>query len=505
MSSLKKLAGDTAVYGLSSILGRMVNFLLVPFYTGLDFADHPRVTTAQFGVINEFYSYVAFLNIIYLFGMETAFFRFAEKSKSQEAFNAALSQIFIVAIGLSSCFLIFAEPLANLLDYPEKANYIRYLAIVLAIDAIVAIPFARLRRERKAKKFALVKLINIFLNVGLNIFFITICFDIFHGQYLTGFQTSVRAFYNPELKVAYIFLANLIANAFMIIMLMGSYRGFRFNFNRQYRIPMFRYAYPLVFVGLAGMVNEVIDRVLLKEITPGHLYPGKSNQDVVGVYSAAYKLSIFIALVNQAFRYAAEPFFFSKAKDRNAPEVFAAVMKWYIIACVLMLLVVSVFRDVIGLALLRDASFREGLYIVPILLLAQVFLGIYYNLSVWYKLTDKTKYGTYISVWGAVVTLGLNYLLIPVVGYLGSAITTLVCYFSMVVVSYYYGQKYFPVPYQLKSALFYLALVSMLIALTYLELAESFWTNQLLNAAIVLFFLAFAYLRERRNLPTRKT
>lgn len=425
MSIAKKLVGQTAAYGLSSIVGRALNYLLVPLYTAVFLPE-------EYGVVTYLYAFVAFFNILYTYGMETAYFRFANKPDTNQhrLYNQVLSLIICSSIVFTAVLILASGAIASYIGYPDQQEYIIWLALVLAIDAIVAIPFARLRLEGRPMKFTSIKLSNILLTVGANMFFLVLCRNIYQGEYLQGLRPLVERIYNPDFGVGYIFLINLVANALLIPMLWREFRDFRFSLNREVLQPMWLYAYPLLFMGLAGMVNEVIDRILLERWLPESFYPDMSNMAAVGVYGACYKLSIFMTLAIQAFRYAAEPFFFSQSGDRNSPTTFALVMKWFVIVCAFIFLFISANLEDFAL-LLRSPQYREGIMVVPVLLLANLFLGVYYNLSVWFKLTDKTKYGTYISFGGAAVTILFNLLLIPVLGYMGSAVATLVCYFSI--------------------------------------------------------------------------
>ncbi|MDQ3537068.1 MAG: oligosaccharide flippase family protein, partial [Bacteroidota bacterium] len=428
MSQIKNLAGQTALYGLSSIVGRSLGFLLVPFYTAV-------LTKADFGIYAELYAYIAFLNILYLFGMETTFFRFANKDKTLEEsiFNQAQSYVIVAAIIFSFAIIILSKPIASLLQYPQNYDYVIFLALILLTDNILAIPFARLRLNNKAGRFAFIKIFSIVFTISLNLFFLVFCRKIYLGEFLPALQPVINLIYVPGFEVGYILLSNLIANAFQFPLLLGAFSGFSFSLNTSVLKPMLKYSYPLMFMGLAGMVNEVIDRILLKFILPEEIYPELTNQEVIGIYSACYKLSMFMTLAIQAFRYAADPFFFGKAQDKNAPDLFAKVMKYFIIVCSLIFLVVSINLDLVGL-LLRDPSYRQGLMIVPVLLMANLFLGIYYNQSIWFKLTDKTHLGTLLSFTGAAITIAANVILIPIWGYMGSAVATLICYFSMALI-----------------------------------------------------------------------
>ncbi|WP_266203105.1 lipopolysaccharide biosynthesis protein [Pontibacter kalidii] len=495
MSIAKKLVGQTAAYGLSSIVGRALNYLLVPVYTAV-------FLPAEYGVVSYLYAFVGFFNILYTYGMETAFFRFANKpgADQRRLYNQVLSLILGSSTVFTTILILASGAIADYKDYsPQEQNYIVWLALILAIDAIVAIPFAWLRLQNKAVKFASIKLANILITVGANLFFLIVCRSIYEGEYLQELRPLVSYIYNPDLGIGYIFLINLVANALLIPLLWREFSIFRFEFNKEQLRPMLTYAYPLLFMGMAGMVNEVIDRILLEEWLPEGFYPQHSNAAVVGIYSACYKLSIFMTLAIQAFRYAAEPFFFSQAQDKNSPQTFALIMKWFVIVCAFIFLFISANLEDFAL-FLRNPAYREGIMIVPVLLLANLFLGVYYNLSVWFKLTDKTTYGTYISFGGAAITILFNLLLIPVIGYMGSAIATLICYTSMAAVSYVLGHRHYPIPYPVKTILAYVALAAGLVWLALGVDIEDFWLRHAYHLAICAAFLIIVWLRERSRL-----
>ncbi len=492
MSILKKLAGQTALYGLSSMLGRALNFLLVPFYTSI-------LLLSEFGVFTELYSYVATLNVIYLFGMETTYFRFANKDKLKEKETFQYTQTFILILTLffSGSLILFSQSIATLLHYPDKSIYIVWLALIMGIDAITAIPFARLRLENKAGYFASLKLLNIGLNIGLNLFFLLFCKGIYEGNYFQELLPFVKLFYHPSRAVEFIFISNLIANAVMLPLLWKHFAAYRFLWNFEKFKPYLIYAYPLMFMGLAGMVNETLDRQVLKYLLPEGMYPKFTKEEVLGIYGGCYKLSMFMTLAIQSFRYAADPFFFSKAEDKNAPEVFASVMNWFVAFCGFMFLVISVYTDLIGEVLLRQESFKTGLAVVPVLLLANLFLGIYYNLSIWYKLTDKTYWGTWIGIGGAIFTIAGNILLIPIIGYMGAAYTTLGCYFLMALISYFAGNKYFPVPYDLFSIITLIISAIALVVLGSFINTGNFWLNQLTYLILPILYVGIVFYIKR--------
>ncbi|MCP2043245.1 lipopolysaccharide biosynthesis protein [Pontibacter sp. HSC-36F09] len=497
MSIAKKLVGQTAAYGLSSIVGRALNYLLVPVYTRVFLPE-------EYGVVSYLYAFVAFFNVVYTYGMETAFFRFANKPEQEPktVYNRVLSAILVSSTILTGILLLFSQQIADYIGYPEHREYIVWLALVLAIDALVAIPFAWLRHQNKAIKFASIKLANILLTVGANLFFLVLLRHIYEGQYLTSLQPLAAYLYNPDFGVGYIFLINLVANALLLPMLWKELRIFRFRLDVEQLKPMLQYAWPLLFMGLAGMVNEVIDRILLERYLPEGFYPGTSNMAAVGIYSACYKLAIFMTLTIQAFRYAAEPFFFSQAQEKESPQAFALVMKWFVIACAFIYLFISTNLE--DFALLIGPEYHDGLMVVPVLLLANLFLGIYYNLTVWFKLTDKTHFGTYIAFGGAAVTIAFNLLLIPVLGYMGSAIATLLCYIGMALATYLLGNVHYPIPYPVKTILGYIVLATGLVAAAFLVPIEDFWLRHAYHLAICGVFLAVVWFRERSYFLSKK-
>jgi len=463
MSLLKKLAGQTALYGLSSILGRAINFLLVPFYTAV-------LAPVQFGTITELYAYVAFFNIIYLYGMETAYFRFATKENNIEAsvFNQSETTLIFSSLLFSGVLLLLSPVIANGLEYHGHSMYFILLGLILAIDSMMAIPFARLRLQNKAGLFATAKLFNILVNVGSNIFLLVFCKKIADGELYPSLRPFILSFYSEEYFVEYILTSNLLASFLTFFFLLKTFKGFKIDFNWERLKPMLVYAVPMLFIGLAGMVDEMLSRIILKYVLPEGFYPNRTNLEALGIFGACYRLSMFMTLAVQSFRYASDPFFFSQAKDKNAPELFATVMKWFVIVCAFLYVVVSCNLSLFE-KILRNEIYREGILVVPVLLMANLFLGVYYNLSIWYKLTDKTQLGTWISLLGAAITIIANLILIPFFGYMGSAVTTLICYFIMSLISYIWGQKYFPVPYKIGSALFYLtfAVILSILALSY--------------------------------------
>jgi O-antigen/teichoic acid export membrane protein len=329
MSILRKLASQTAVYGVSSIVGRVLTYLLVPIYT-------KAFAAAEYGVVTGLYAYVSFLNVVFTYGMETTFFRFANRpgADRQELYDRVLSLLLLSTAVLTTGMVLLARPLLGLLEIPPgHERYAEWVALILGLDALAAIPFARLRLENRARKFASIKLAGIVANVALNLFFIVLCPAVASGKWLPGLAPLVTRFYDPTVGVGYVFLSNLFASGLTLLLLWRELLDFRFRLNLAFLRPLLGYAYPLMLMGLAGMVNETLDRILLPKWLPDNFYPGQSSLTAVGIYGACYKLSIFMSLVIQAFRYAAEPFFFAQSADRNSPATFALILKWFTLCC----------------------------------------------------------------------------------------------------------------------------------------------------------------------------
>lgn len=447
MNPIRQLASQTAIYGLSSIVARLLNYLLTPLHTAKNV-----FTTEQYGIITEMYSYVAFLIIFLTYGMETAFFRFINKDPERKdlVFATAVKSLFLTSTIFITLAMLFRIPIGEFLRYPQHTEYVVWFAIIVGLDALSTMPMARLRADDKAVRFALVNLTNVLINIGLNLFFLAYCLP----KYQAGDTNAlIDMVYDPEIGVGYVFIANLVASIvkfFMLSPAMLRARGFDSTTLRQ----MLRFSMPLLIVGLGWYVNENFDRIMLKFLLTED-YGETYARSQVGIYGANYKLSIIIMLFIQAFRYAADPFYFSKQRGEGAKELYADIMNYFILIVCTIFLVVTLFIDVFKY-FIPNQAFWVGLGIVPILLMANVFQGIYYNLSFWYKLIDKTHFGAYLALLGAAITLLLNYFLIPIYGYWACAWTTFTAYGSIMVVSYLIGQRYYRVPYRLGSILLYL-------------------------------------------------
>ncbi|AFM04958.1 membrane protein involved in the export of O-antigen and teichoic acid [Bernardetia litoralis DSM 6794] len=503
----KKFLSQTAIYGLTGIIGRLLNYLLTPFYTGIFLPD-------EYGGISVFYAYAALLNVIYTHGMETTYFRFIAKEKDKNGndletkngkpYNFSLSSVMFTSLILSCLMWIFAEPIATFLEYPNNAQFVKWFAGIIAVDAIVSIPYARLRAEGKAMKFASLRMTVIILTLFLNFFFLYFCKHSAEGTDFLFFQDYAKLIYDPEIGLGYVFLANLIANSSVIPLLWKEFKDFHFTLNWKDFKPMFLYAYPLLFAGIAYSINEVMDRTLLQKWLPDNFYEGKSSMDAVGIYSACYKLSIFITLAVQAFKYGAEPFFFSQASQKNSPKTFATITHFFTIICVLMMLGVSLNVEWIANIFIRNKEYHEGLFIVPILLLANICLGLYYNFSVWFKVSDRTHFGLWISLVGAIITISFNFILIPFLGYFGSAIATFSCYFVMAAMCYLLGRKYQPIPYPILKMILYLGISTTLIFVCLNVEWTGFWQKHLIQNGLLILFLLITILVENRTFKNLK-
>jgi len=495
MGIIKKLASQTAIYGLSSIFGRFLNYLLVPLYTYY-------FSAAEYGVVSEFYAYAGFFSVLLLFGFETGYFRFRDKETRGRdvAYSTALIFVVLVNLGFFLGITLVNARLSAALHYSDHPEYVLWFSMILALDAVAAIPFARLRAENRALRFAAIKIIEILVTVLLSLFFIVYC------PKLTAENPHswIERLYDPSIGLGYIFIANLMASGVKFVLLAPQLKGLAWGFDRLLFGRMLRYSMPMVIIGFAGIINEMLDRALLKYLLP---YDVQTNMKMLGIYSACYKLSILMSLFIQAFRYAAEPFFFAYSGNSDARQVYARVLKFFVIFCVFIFLLVTLYIDFFKYFL--GTEFRAGLEVVPILLLANLCLGIYVNLSIWYKLTDRTLMGAFVSLFGSALTVALNIWWIPVLGFVGSAWATLVCYAAMALVSYLLGRKYYPVAYDVKRVMAYITLgVVLYLAREFLVL-QAFvtlsgnWQPWLLSTELMLIYILTAALFEGRPMTVR--
>jgi O-antigen/teichoic acid export membrane protein len=486
VGALKKLAGETAIYGMSSIIGRFINWWLVPY--------HSRIfLPAEYGVVTNLYSYVGFFLVILTFGMETGFFRFANKTKDPDKIYSTSA---ISLFGSSVLFIlmayIFSGYFAGFLDFPNGEEYIKWLAIIVALDAGTSIPFANLRLEGKAMRFATLKLVNIFLNIFFNVFFLSICPYILK----THPDNFVRFIYHPEFGVGYVFIANLIASVVTLVMLIPEIRKIKMQFDLKIFREIFWYSFPILLVGIAGMINQNLDKILIPELIPANQHPMQQ----LGIYGANYKLAVVMNMFIQAFRYSFEPFFFSHQKNSDSRKIYADVMKYFIIFGLFIFLGITLFIDIFKIII--GPEYHSGLKVIPSVLMGNLFLGIYFNLSLWYKLSDKTWMGAWIAGIGAVLTIVLCVGLIPVMGYMGAAYATLLCFVLMTVISYIVGQRYYRVEYDLKRILFYFVVaVGFYFLSDFLHFSTSIFKYGL-SISLFTAFLVVVYFAEKRDIQS---
>ena len=474
MGKIKRLAGETVLYGLGSILPKFLNFLLVRLHTDVFPPD-------EYGVLTKLLAYVAVINVVFTFGMETAYFRFSVKEGGDEkkVFNITQSVVIFISAVFSGIGIVFSDNIASAMQIPGQGHLIIWLVGIMFIDAVVSIPFARLRFQKKATRFASYRLINIFILIGLNIYFLRVAYD-------------------PAIGINYVFLANIIANGFYLLIFLRTLASWRPTYHPVLTPKIITYGYPVMLTGLAGMTNEMFSRQTLDWWLPEGFYPGQSAKYAVGIFGACYKFGVLMNLTVQAFRYAAEPFFFSNAVDKESPTLFANINHYFVIVCCVILLGVSINLDIIRY-FIKNAVYWEGMTIVPILLLGYLFLGVYYNISVWFKLTDKTYYGTFITLGGAFITIAGNYWLIPVAGYMGSSWAMLLCYFAMAVACYRLGQKYHPIPYKVKRDMLYIVVTTIIVyAVQMIELPDQ-WLATAFHVGVILIYLFIIYLIERKD------
>lgn len=492
MNPLKRLAGQTAIYGIPTILGRFLQYLLVILLTRI-------FTRSEYGVISVFYSYASFLMVVLTYGMETTFFRFSEmEERKDRVFSTAMLSVGLTSIAFLFLSNVFAGNLANWMEYPFHPEYVIWFAWILGLDALSSIPFARLRAQNKAKRFAAIKFINILTNIGLTLFFLILCPYLirhFPGTLKDNWLFSI--IYRSDLTIEYVFIANLLASILTFILLLPQVMGMKFEFHKTLWKKMLLYTWPLLFAGMAGIVNETFDRLLLR-----YLLPHNISEAQVGIYSACYKISILMTLFVQAYRFAAEPFFFAQAKEKDAKLVYARIMDFFILTVSFIFLFTMLYLDD-GFIKLIGIRFRVGKNVIPILLLANLFLGVYYNLSIWYKLTSKTIWGAWLSVIGAIITLVLNFWWIPlspdhlIHGYIGSAWATLICYGTMMILSYLIGQKYFLVHYNLKKFFGYLGFSILLYVISVLIPIETTLLRIAFHTLLLLIFTAVGWYLEK--------
>ncbi len=473
MSGIKKLAGQTLWYGVSSIAARFLSYLLTPYLT------NPVVLKeTAYGQMSIIYAAIPFLNIIFTYGLETAYFRFSKTAEDEKTvYSTAMLSIIGSTIVFTSLLLFFKQPLATLLGVEKHPEYLTLTAFIIAADALSTLSFAKLRHEGRPRKFALVRIAGILINIGFTVFFLSVCPKL-QAQ---NPNSAIGVLYKKDFAVGYILLANLLSSAFTILFLAKEFFSFSLRFDAKLWREILVYSSPLILAGFAGMINETFDRIMLRLWSTA-----KDPLVQVAIYSACYKLSILITLSVQAFRMAAEPFFFSAARGQQPQKVYARVMKFFVITVCFMFLAVVLFLDV-WKHFITNPVLWQGLGVVPILLLANIFLGVYYNLSIWYKLANRTIAGAWITLIGAGITLLINALFIPRFGYYACAWATFLCYGSMMVVSFVWGQKVYRVPYAWKKLVAYL--VICLILYSFYSLFGLLHLNEWINRSFAVLLL----------------
>lgn len=486
MAGLKSLAKDTAIYGLSSIVGRFLNYLLVPLYTAVIPAS-----TGGYGVVSNVYAYTALILVFLTFGMETGFFRFANKSGEHPEKVYANTLIFVG--GLSLIFVIlcmlFLHPISALLEYPDHPDYIAMMVLVVALDSFQCIPFAYLRYKKRPIKFASIKLFNIVGNILLNLFFLLLCpwLDV-HAHQLFSW------FYRPEYLVGYIFVSNLIMSLVQMFFFIPELRGFSYRVDKVLLKQMISYSFPILVFGVVGILNQTIDKMIYP-----FLFDDRQEGLVqLGIYSATSKVAMIMAMFTQAFRYAYEPFVFGKNKEGDNRKMYSAAMKYFFIFSLLAFLAVMFYMDILRYMVARD--YWEGLSVVAIVMGAEIFKGIYFNLSFWYKLTDETQWGAYFSIIGCAVILALNIWLVPTYGYVASAWASVAGYGVITLLSYIIGQKKYPVSYPLKDMAVYLILAAVLFVLSQEVIISNVGLRLVFRTLLLLMFIAYIL---KKDLPLK--
>lgn len=478
MQIFKNLMQQTFIYGIASVLPRVLSFLLVVVHTR--YLQSPII----YGRVTIIFSWIIFLNVILSYGMETAFFRFLSdpKYRKEVTSTAALSLLATTSV-LIAGFYASQSFLSTLLGV--ETQFINLMLLVLGLDALAIIPFAQLRAEKKALRFAYIKSANVICNVGLNIFFLILL-----PQH---FKTAPWAqwMYRPNFAVQYIFIANIAASAFTLLLLLPFYWKLSYRFHKELWVKMIRYGLPILVSGLAFAINEHFDKIILERILQG-----KAGLFASGTYAACYKLGLFMTLFTMAFKLGVEPFFFSQAKSKNAETIYARITEYFVLFGVFILITVITFIDLLKSILIQNKTYWEAIGVIPFILLANLCLGIYHNLSVWYKINDKTIYGAYFSIAGAFITLLLNFVLIPRYTYMGSAIATCAAYGLMMLLSWYFGQKNYPIPYNLRKIGTYLLSAIGLVVLIFYVFERNYW----FSIPIWLCYTLILLVTERKNL-----
>jgi O-antigen/teichoic acid export membrane protein len=481
VKEVKKLAGQTLVYGLGTIVPRFLHYaVLTPFYTRI-FTD-----TSDYGIVTELYAWMVVLMVILTYGMETGFFRFVQnKDDADKVYGTALISLFVSSLLFVILVNIFIEPVSVVMNYRNNHDYIRMFAGIVAIDAFTAIPFAKLRKENKPLIFSIIKISNVIITLGLVIFLLQIAPGLYEKS-----DGWFRTFYNPDYKVGYIFVANLISSAATLIMLLPVIVRTNFRFDTLLWKRMINYSYPLLLAGLSGSINDAIDKILLRR-----MIGGEEGLSLLGKYGAAYKIGVLMALFIQMFRFAAEPFFFERAKYNDAKETYAYVMKYFIIIMLIIFLGINLYIS--GLQYIVGKNYREAIAVVPIISMAYLLYGIYINHSIWYKINDLTRYAVYITIIGAVITVLINVIFIPSYSYMASAWAHIASYGSMIVFSFLFAEKHYKVKYEMKKLFTYFIFAIGMVVFGYLYSYKNILNEIVINTILILLFVGYAEYRDK--------
>ena len=489
MANLKSLAKDTAIYGLSSIVARFINYLLVPIQTARFAASG-----GEYGIITNVYAYVSILIILLTFGMETTFFRFMNRDGEQpeRIYSTTLRMLAFTSLASIAVVLSFITPLSSLLGYADHPEYVAVMYVTVAIDAFMAVPFAYLRYQHRPLKFAALKIANILLNISLNLLYLII---------LPALKLNPFGIYDEQftLDVGFVFYINLVCTLFSLLLLWKELKGFRFGFDRRACKLMLSYTWPLLVMGVAGQLNQAASQILFPYLYDGSVAEARTQ---LGIYGACIKIAMIMVMITQAFRFAYEPFVFGKAKERDNRETYAQAMKFYLIFTLLAFLCVmgyiNVVKHIIG------SSYWEGLRVVPIVMAAEIMFGIFFNLSFWYKLTDRTIWGAYFSGIGAVVLITINVLFVPHFSYMACAWAGFVAYATSMLLSYFIGQRYYPINYPIKQMAVYLLLtVVLFIGIQYANDTMPVCLSVIVNTLLIAVFVAYIVIKDLplSNLP----
>ena len=490
MSGIKKLAGQTLWYGVPTIASRFLGYLM---NLSLPFIFSRAATTAD---LTQVYAIIPFLNVLFTYGMETAYFRFSQTEDKKRLYSTLSLSLFITTILFTAILLFFRPTIADAAGLNKHPQYVTWMCWIIFFDTLATLPFAKLRQEDRPRKYAFVRVAGIVVNILVVILALGILPD-----YLEKNPNSFLGFvFDKTDPISFYLLGNVCGSIFTFLLLWKEFKGLELNFNTKLWKKVMEYSYPLIIVGLGGMINDMLSRLVYRHVVD--VSPAQADKEL-GIFGNLYRLAVLVTVMIQAFRMAAEPFFFNRSTDENAQKTYARVMKFFVIACCFMFLFIGLYRDVLEWVItLKSKEWGEGIYIVPILALGNIFLGIYYNLSIWYKLTNKNMVGAMITLAGAVITVALNIILIPKLHYLGAAIATFCCYLFMMIISYMLGQKYYPVPYAKKKLISYLVLVVLiyLIHRGLLYLYNNIWFSIGTATVLLLLFAWFVSRIEKKEL-----